>query len=271
MKKTNPKTTGHHPPTEAQIHANRQNAAKSTGPKTAEGKAASSRNGLTHGLAANTHILPTEDPEDFLLLLKDLYDRFHPLGLGEEKLVQRIAAEQWRLDRTFAIEAGIYRNRMQEVAEEDADRRRSYDSLAEFAEQQNHPVPPPPAPLDERDVLARAFDADAVAPGSLARLARYETTMECSIDRCLRQLKLFQAARNTPAPGPQPRLASVAASPQPPEIKPEPAPDSTPAPPNAIENGANPKNESTPPETAPSAQEIDSTTNPLSDQSGELC
>jgi hypothetical protein len=43
----NPRTT-----TEAQINANRENAKKSTGPRTAEGKAASSRNGLKHGLRA---------------------------------------------------------------------------------------------------------------------------------------------------------------------------------------------------------------------------
>jgi hypothetical protein len=43
----NPRTT-----TEAQINANRENAQKSTGPRTAEGKAASSRNGLKHGLRA---------------------------------------------------------------------------------------------------------------------------------------------------------------------------------------------------------------------------
>jgi hypothetical protein len=38
--------------TPAQIEANRRNARKSTGPKTAAGKAASSRNALTHGLTA---------------------------------------------------------------------------------------------------------------------------------------------------------------------------------------------------------------------------
>ena len=39
--------------TPAQIEANRRNAGKSTGPKTAAGKAASSRNALTHGLTAS--------------------------------------------------------------------------------------------------------------------------------------------------------------------------------------------------------------------------
>ena len=39
--------------TPAQIEANRRNARKSTGPKTAVGKAASSRNAVTHGLTAS--------------------------------------------------------------------------------------------------------------------------------------------------------------------------------------------------------------------------
>ena len=181
--------------TEAQINANRLNAKKSSGPKTAEGKAASSRNGLTHGLTANKHILLDEDPEQFLLLLKDLYDRFHPVGLGEEKLVQRIAADQWRLDRTIPMEAAIYRNRLREVAAEDAKKQRIYVLNQKLAESSCRPVTPIPVQYDEGDLLARAFDADCDGPSSFAKLARYEASLERSIDRCLRQLKAYQAAR----------------------------------------------------------------------------
>jgi len=115
MKKTNEPRT----PTEAQINANRENAKKSTGPRTAEGKAASSRNRLLHGLRANTHILLDEDPAEFLLLVHDHLDRFQPVGPAEEKLVLRIAADQWRLDRALPMEAGIYRDRFQDVAKKD--------------------------------------------------------------------------------------------------------------------------------------------------------
>src|ERR1017187_3219329 len=81
MKKSNePRTL-----TEAQINANRRNSQKSTGPRSAEGKTASSRNRLVHGLRANKHILLDEDPEQFLILLKDLHDRFRPVGDGEEE------------------------------------------------------------------------------------------------------------------------------------------------------------------------------------------
>jgi hypothetical protein len=208
MKITNEPRT----PTEAQINANRENAKKSTGPRTAEGKAASSRNRLLHGLRANKHILLDEDPEDFLLLLKDLHDRFQPVGGAEEMLVLRIASAHWRLDRAFPLEASLYRNRLQEVAEEEAGRQRSYDWQKECAELQGSPPPPAPAPSDERDRLARAFDADCVAPNSLARLARYEGSIERSIDRCLRQLKTYQAAR-------------LASPPDRPDIGPQPSPE----------------------------------------------
>src|ERR1022692_661146 len=89
-------------PTEAQINANRENAKKSTGPRTAEGKAASSRNRLLHGLRANKHILLDEDPEEFLFLLDDHLDRFQPVGASEENLVLRFAPNRCRLARVFS-------------------------------------------------------------------------------------------------------------------------------------------------------------------------
>src|ERR1039458_4492409 len=76
-------------PIEAQINANRENAKKSTGPRTAEGKAASSRNRLLHGLRANKHILLDEDPEEFLFLLDDHLDRFHDVAAKEERRQDR--------------------------------------------------------------------------------------------------------------------------------------------------------------------------------------
>ena len=47
--------------TRAQIAANRRNAKKSTGPKTAGGKAAAARNSLKHGLLAEDVVCGDED------------------------------------------------------------------------------------------------------------------------------------------------------------------------------------------------------------------
>jgi hypothetical protein len=222
-----------HTATEAQIDANRRNAQKSSGPHTAEGKTASSRNALKHGLSANKHILLDEDPEEFLLLLKDLYGRFRPVGLGEEKLVERIAADQWRLDRAIPMEAGIYRQRLEAVAAMDHTRKRELVNHKRNHELRPESVPPPPAPPDEGDRLARAFTVDCERPNSLAKLARYEGSIQRSIDRSLRQLKAFQAARNTPAPGP-------------PETGPQPGPEAPSANQKTEDCETNPKNGGSP-------------------------
>lgn len=211
--------------TAAQIRANRENAKKSTGPRTAEGQAVSSRNGLTHGLSANTHILPGEDPEDFLALLKDLFDRFRPVGQGEEKLVLRIAAGQWRLDRAFPIEAGICREESRRLSLLDRNRQESYRYSIERGQTNTRP----PVSHEKADLLARAFTADGASADALARLARYESAIEHSIDRSLRQLKAFQAARIAAAAQLQPAETKSQPSPAPPATNP-PTPDYEPNP-----------------------------------------
>ena len=53
---------------EAQIRANQQNAQKSSGPTSVEGKKKSSMNAVTHGIFSNIAILPGEDEA-----LKEIY------------------------------------------------------------------------------------------------------------------------------------------------------------------------------------------------------
>jgi hypothetical protein len=62
--------------------------------------------GLLHALRANQHILPGEDPAEFLALLQNRLDRLQPIGTAEEHVVLRIAACQWRLARTMRMQPG---------------------------------------------------------------------------------------------------------------------------------------------------------------------
>jgi hypothetical protein len=82
--------------TAAQIAANRANARRSTGPRTPEGKAASSRNALTHGAyAADDTILATA-PDTYLA---DFRAHFQPVGILEEHLVEHLAVLASRRER----------------------------------------------------------------------------------------------------------------------------------------------------------------------------
>ena len=67
---------------DAKLSANRRSAAKSTGPKTQEGKAAVGRNALKHGLLSAQVVVYTgdgaENPEEFQALLDGLIADFDP-------------------------------------------------------------------------------------------------------------------------------------------------------------------------------------------------
>jgi hypothetical protein len=93
---------------EKQLEANRRNAQKSTGPKTAEGKANSSLNNLRHGLTGQISLLPTEDREAHDTWCNDLIQGFNPETPIERHLGHSIAEDFWRLNRAVAIETNIF-------------------------------------------------------------------------------------------------------------------------------------------------------------------
>ncbi len=84
---------------EKRNRANRLNALKSTGPKSAKGIALSSRNSLKHGLLSRSIILPDENLKDLELLRGGLESHFQPKGELEYELLNRIVFNFWRLRR----------------------------------------------------------------------------------------------------------------------------------------------------------------------------
>ena len=94
-------------PTNAQINANRNNARKSTGPRTEEGKSRASKNALKHGLLARDTVMPGEDPADFDRQLSALEADIQPANSLEFELVRQIADAQWRMRRLTRLETGF--------------------------------------------------------------------------------------------------------------------------------------------------------------------
>ena len=79
---------------ERQAEANRQNALKSTGPTSREGKAASRANAYRHGMGSEVLVLPAEDCDSFAAEKRLWIDELAP----EDGLAERVA---WRAFRTY--------------------------------------------------------------------------------------------------------------------------------------------------------------------------
>ena len=85
--------------TEAQIQANRENAKKSTGPKTAEGKARVSQNARKHGFRSRTgQLLPGEEAR-YKQILQEMTEMCKPTGKVETALVASMARARLALER----------------------------------------------------------------------------------------------------------------------------------------------------------------------------
>jgi hypothetical protein len=115
---------------EKKAQANRQNALKSTGPKTPEGKDAVRLNAMKHGLLCQEVLLPGEDEEALRELSEHLWTELKPVGEMENLLVDRIIASHWRLRRLGRVEAGIFAwERYEELAERAEREAQGYDRL----------------------------------------------------------------------------------------------------------------------------------------------
>ena len=89
---------------EKKLAANRANAAKSTGPRSAEGKRAAAMNAVSHGLTARTPLLPGEDTAAFEAFVASVVRSLRPEGGLQEELALEVAAASWKLRRVGEAE-----------------------------------------------------------------------------------------------------------------------------------------------------------------------
>ncbi len=156
---------------EAQILANRLNAQKSTGPRTAEGKAAVSQNAVKHGLTGRSVVVSGEDPGEFEFYRERMLDELEPVGEVELSLAERIVSLSWRLKRAEKLQAA------------------AFDSL--YAEQR-HPLCETLEESQDADgdsTLGRALVRDFADGRVLERMLMYERRIEQSLYRTMAELK----------------------------------------------------------------------------------
>src|SRR5581483_299071 len=95
--------------TPKQIAANRRNAQKSCGPKSAETKAKVSKNPLRHGLCARFHVLEeVEQQESFDAFLQRLIEDEQPVGQAEIELVVKMAEHTWLAKRALRMQNNCF-------------------------------------------------------------------------------------------------------------------------------------------------------------------
>ena len=170
------------PTTPRKLESARANAAKSTGPVTAAGKAASSLNAVTHGLTAQTVVLHNESHDEYESELDHYLAHFQPQGKPEFDLVRQLAAAHWRLCRYAAVESSLFEHQME----------RDRDWIASRFEN-----------VDEHRRIAIAFDHMSGSNSALALLNRYQARLHREYRETLRALEKLQAtrlARNAKSP-----------------------------------------------------------------------
>src|SRR5947208_10365630 len=92
---------------EAQLKANQENAQKSTGPKTEEGKKRARINATRHGLTGQFHAFSHEDKRAFDTFCHGLMADIKPETFRENVLAMSVAEDMWRLNRARAIENNL--------------------------------------------------------------------------------------------------------------------------------------------------------------------
>jgi len=120
---------------EKQIAANQQNAKKSTGPKTEEGKAVAKLNAVKHGILSEIVVITKGDGQErkeaYLRLYDGLRNYFKPDGEMEEALVEQITVTLWRKRRVLRFELGCLRKQLDACQEDHHDKDESLQSSLE--------------------------------------------------------------------------------------------------------------------------------------------
>jgi hypothetical protein len=105
------------PISEAKRKANQQNAQKSTGPRTREGKDRAKFNNMTHTHAAETTLLPGEDGDALTARIAAWCDDLGVRDDAERTLVEAAACASWRAERCRRAETAAVAQRVDDAAD----------------------------------------------------------------------------------------------------------------------------------------------------------
>jgi hypothetical protein len=184
----------------------RINGAKSHGPKTPEGKHASSLNSLKHGFTSRkTLILQTESADEYQDFLAEHIAIHQPATLPESELVDQMAIARWRIRRFVGAETVLI----------DCEMVRNHDKVdKEFG------------PTDSQVHLALAIRSLADESRCLSLMSRYESRLQRCHDKAYAAFRELQRSRDDQPSPPAPHSPAACAG----AVQPAPDPEPPPAP-----------------------------------------
>ena len=187
------------PPRASKAESNRENAKRSTGPRTEKGKANSRLNALKHGILASQTVVATIEGSDerkmFDETVEGLEADYHPVGTLEQLLVQQVASCFWRYRRLLQFE-----NRAAFGARD----RRAYATMnPSFAGAiKFQPLYTIDGKLTEADEVFRQAGMNGIdLPDEYDtnRITRYEATIVRTMHRAMGKLEALRKARKAAA------------------------------------------------------------------------
>jgi hypothetical protein len=174
------------PVSEAKLRANRMNAQKSSGPRTETGKAASSRNAMTHGIFCRDLLVLNENAEDLQSLKQDAVQRMSPRDGVELQLVEQWVGNCWKLKRVESAEKRAFDELAGKIARSNRTEKELYHKLDSNL----------PDPQDATHAMRKLLE-----DGTLDKYQRYQQRLFNNMLRCMRELRqLKKEESETPVP-----------------------------------------------------------------------
>jgi hypothetical protein len=175
---------------EKRVAANRQNAKKSTGPRSLDGKERARLNAVTHGLTAQTAVLPGEDPAELEALGKSLMRQLKPRGVVQRIVAERVVSLAWKLRRVARAEEAVAREMHDNAVASwkyERDVNLAHDRFI-FRERDR------PRPREGATLLAASWKSERHTPTDerLLRLTEYELKLDGALRAAVRELLKLQ-------------------------------------------------------------------------------
>jgi hypothetical protein len=189
MAKSTKSNTPPKPVSQKRLAANRANAARSTGPRTPEGKARSARNSRKHGFAATAcAVVFTEEVDEVARLREDLIALYQPVNSQELFALERMAMAQISMLRAAQLEASLFTTGINDALA---------DPRLHLENELNQELEPIPGQTRSW-LLAEGFRLLCAAKGNdpWRVFLRYQAQAERNYRRALEEFERLKALRN---------------------------------------------------------------------------